>query len=183
MASPQQPDIANPPVADAGPIPEDNQPGHHPPVEQDKPARPPRPRARAPKPTAPAVPDPATFAFDFEGRLGELAHRLGLNDGNAYVEVAGQRVRVKFGPWVVETSRDNVKAAEVAGPYAWWRVAGGPRLSFADRGLTMATSTEKGVCIQFDKPVKGIDPLGILRHPNLTVTPRHPDQLVEALTR
>lgn len=202
MAKPQQPELARsgrgatdpasakataapstPPITDAGPIPEDNQPGHHPPVEQDKPTRPPRPRARQPKETAPKVPDPATFAFDFEGLVGDVAKRIGLNADNAYVEVAGQRVRIKFGPWVVETSRDNVKAADVTGPYAWWKVAGPPHLSLADRGLTMATSTDKGVCIRFERPVKGIDPVGLLRHPSVTVTPRDPDQLIEALTR
>jgi hypothetical protein len=47
----------------------------------------------------------------------------------------------------------------------------------------MATTTGKGVCIRFLKPVRGLEPLGVLRHPGLTVTPRDPDGLVEALTR
>ena len=73
--------------------------------------------------------------------------------------------------------------AEFTGPYKWWRVAGPPRLSLIDRGLTMATNTQKGVCLKFRRPVRGIEPVGIFRHPAVTVTPRQPDRLVEALTR
>jgi hypothetical protein len=171
------------PIDDAGPIPEDNQPGHHPPVEQDKPTRPPAPKARAPKKTPTKVPDPATFEFDFDGPAGEIAKRFGIRPENARIDVAGERVEIRFGPWVVRTTKDNVEGAEVTGPYAWWKIAGPPRLSLADRGLTMATTTERGVCIRFKTPVRGIEPIGLLRHPGLTVTPRHPDQLVEALTR
>jgi hypothetical protein len=39
-----------------------------------------------------------------------------------------------------------------------------------DRGLTFGTTTEGGVCLTFDQPVTGLDPLGVLRHPGLTVT-------------
>ena len=178
MAMPPQPEID-----DAGPIPEDNLPGHHPPVEQDKPTRPPRPRARQRKAQPAAVPDPARFEFAFDPAFESFDRFLGIRPDNSYIEVAGQRVTVQFGPWKVETTKDNVVGAEVTGPYAFWRVAGGPRLSFADRGLTMATSTNKGVCVRFEKPVRGIEPIGLLRHPGLTVTPRDPDGLVEALTR
>lgn len=178
MAKPQQPE-----VADAGPIPEDNLPGHHPPVEQDKPSRPPRPRARKPKEEPEAVPDPARFEFEFDPRLESVDRFLGIRADNSYIEVAGQRVRVRFGPWTVETTRDNVAGAEVTGPYAWWKIAGPPHVSLADRGLTMATTTDRGVCITFKRPVRGIEPVGVVRHPGLTVTPRDPDALVEALTR
>jgi hypothetical protein len=182
MAKPQQPEIA-PVTDDAGPLPAENTPGHHPPVEQDKPTRPPRPRARTPKPAAPKVPDPARFDFEFDPPLESIDRFLGIRPSNSYIEVAGQRVTVQFGPWKVETTKDNVAQAEITGPYTWWKVAGPPRLSFADRGLTMATTTRQGVCIKFHKPVRGIEPAGLLRHPGLTVTPENPDALVEALTR
>ncbi len=60
-------------------------------------------------------------------------------------------------------------------------VAGGPHLSFADRGATFATSTEGGVCIRFHRPVRALLPFGPLRHPALTVTVAEPDRLVELL--
>ena len=173
-----------PPPDDAGPIPEDNLPGHHPEVEQDKPTRPPRPRARTPKKdAAPPVPDPARFEFAFDSRFAALDRALRVTPDNAYVEVAGQRVTIRFGPWVVETSKDNVAAAEVTGPYPIWKVIGPPHLSLADRGLTFATNTDRGVCIRLRESVKGIEPLGLLRHSGVTVTPAEPERLVEALTR
>jgi hypothetical protein len=175
--------LPQPEIDDAGPIPVDNQPGHHPEVEQDKPTRPPRPKARAPKKTPAAVPDPAHFEFAFDRRF-ELADRLlGITPETARIEVAGERITIRFGRWAVETTRDNVASAEVTGPYDWWKVAGPPHLSLADRGLTFATNADRGVCIRFHKPVRGLDPLGVIRHPGLTVTPREPDQLLAALTR
>jgi hypothetical protein len=182
MGQPQPTDPATL-ATDAGPIPEDNLPGHHPDVEQDKPTRPPKPKSRPPKSTAPKVPDPARFEFAFDGTIGPWAKVVGVRPDNSYVEVAGERVTIRFGPWVVETSRGNVTGADVTGPYAWWKVAGPPHLSFIDRGLTMATSTDKGVCIRFRRPVKGIEPVGVLRHRGVTVTPRDPERLIEALTR
>ena len=41
---------------------------------------------------------------------------------------------------------------------------------FDMRGKTFGTTTDGGVCITFDNPVRGLDPLGVLRHPGLTVT-------------
>jgi hypothetical protein len=172
------------PAADpAGPVPTDNVPGHHPEVEQDKPTRAPRPKARPAKAKPASVPDPARFDFEFDPRFEAFDRLLGVTRDSAFIEVAGDRVTVRFGRWVVETTRDNVVSAEATGPYAWWKVAGPPHLSFVDRGLTFATTTERGVCIRLREPVSGIEPLGLLRHPGLTVTPRDPDGLVEALTR
>jgi hypothetical protein len=170
-------------INDAGPIPEENLPGHHPPVEQDKPTAPPRPKARPPKPEPPKVPDPARFDFAVDSTFEPLDRLLGITEDNSYIEVAGDRVTVRFGRWSVETTRDNVASAEVTGPYAWWKVIGPPRLSFADRGLTFATNATRGVCITFHESVRGIDPLGIVRHRGLTVTPETPERVVEALTR
>jgi hypothetical protein len=176
MATEFQPD-------DAGPIPEDNLPGHHPAVDQDKPTTPPKPKARKPRARPTKVPDPARFDFEFDGRFAVVDSPLGIKPDRAYIEVAGERVTVRFGRWLVRTTKANVEAATVTGPYAWWKVLGPPHLSFADRGLTMATNTERGVCIHFRTPVKGIEPLGLLRHPALTVTPDDPEGLVDALTR
>ena len=67
------------------------------------------------------------------------------------------------------------------GPYAFWKTAGPARLAITDRGLTFATNGDRGVLISFHKPVRGLDPLGILRHPELTVTVSEVDRLAELL--
>lgn len=89
-------------------------------------------------------------------------------------------VTVTFGPWVLRTPTSNVAHAEVTGPYETWKVAG-PRLSLADRGLTFGTSARTGVCVSFHEPVPGIEPLGVIRHPSLTVTVSEPELLVVRL--
>ena len=196
------PTDATPP---AGPIPEDNLPGHHPDEEQDKPSGPPpRPRARAAKTATktaqPKVEGQATatitdlgearrekadehFAFAFETRMAPFAYPLGITPWTTGLDIADGRLKVRFGPWSLTTPLDNVEGASVTGPYSIVKVAGPPHLSFADRGVTMATSTKKGVCIRFRDPVAVLLPRSVLRHPALTVTVEDPDRLVEVLTR
>jgi hypothetical protein len=54
-------------------------------------------------------------------------------------------------------------------------------LAVTDRGLTFATNGERGVLISFHEPVPGLEPTGLLRHPELTVTVADIDGLVERL--
>lgn len=182
------PTDATPPV---GAVPEDNLPGHKPEQDQDKPdGPPPRPRARKPKaPTKEAVQGAATatiteravgavdaaqpeaaasFKFDFDTSVAPLSYAVGVTPWTTGVEVRDGKLRVRFGAWSLTTPLDNVAGAEVTGPYAWLKVAGPPRVSLADRGVTFATSTRQGVCIKFRKPVSVLLPF--LKHPGLTVT-------------
>jgi hypothetical protein len=122
----------------------------------------------------------AVFAFAFEPRYRSLLALLGVTPGRASVSVTADGMRARFGWWTCETSLDNVRSAEVAGPYRWYRVIGA-RGSFVDRGLTFGTTTAAGVCITFHDPVTGLDPLGIVRHPGLTVTVADPQRLVTVL--
>jgi len=48
------------------------------------------------------------------------------------------------------------------------------RLSLADHGLTVGTTTRRGVCLLFGEPVPGIELLGLIRHPGLTLTVAEP---------
>ena len=121
------------------------------------------------------------FPFAVDPTMAPFARIFGVTEDNAWVEVTGTELVAKFGPWVLRTPRSNVAGAEVTGPYAWAKVVGGPRLSFRDRGITFATSTQRGVCIRFDQPVGGLLPAPFLRHPGLTVTPDDPEGLVQAL--
>ena len=46
-------------------------------------------------------------------------------------------------------------AARVTGPYSVPKTLGPAHLSFRDRGLTFATTSRQGVCVEFHRPVPG----------------------------
>ena len=117
----------------------------------------------------------ADFAVGHPWPRRLLGPRSGLE-----LDAAGLRVR--FGPWLVETPLSNLAGAEATGPYRVLRVFG-VRLSLVDRGLTFGTTTRGGVCLRFREPVRGIDPWGRIRHPGLTVTVSEPDLVAEAVNR
>lgn len=167
------------PLDDAtGPVPPENLPGHHPEAEQDKPRRrPPRPRR---------VRDGGDgsrrrFEFAFAGPAGVLATAFTMG-GRAFVDIEDGVLTVRYGPWALATPVTNVSAATITGPYRLWKVAGPPHISVRDRGITFGTSTDRGVCIRFHHAVHAVEPLGILRHPGVTVTVDDPEALVAALT-
>lgn len=120
------------------------------------------------------------FAFAPEYRMAGRA--LGITPGSCVVTVTDRYLHARFGRWQVRTRLSNVADAHVTGPYARLKTIGPPHLSFADRGLTFATNRERGVCIEFATPVKGIEPLGLLRHPALTVTVEDPEALAAVLS-
>jgi hypothetical protein len=152
----------------AGPVPEANRPGHHPPVEQDKPrGLPGRPRGR--------------HRFHFDAALRVPALAFGVTPGSAYVEVGDDELVVRYGSWVLRTPTANVAGATVTGPYSILKVGGPPRLSLADRGVTFGTSTQGGACIEFVEPVPAVAPVPWIRHPAATVTVEDPEALVAEL--
>jgi hypothetical protein len=51
------------------------------------------------------------------------------------------------------------------------------RLSLADDCLTFGTTTRRGVCLLLGEPVPGIELLGLIRHPGLTLTVAQPQPL------
>jgi hypothetical protein len=120
--------------------------------------------------------------FDFDPRYRIAGRFFGVTPGSAYLELDEERFTARFGPWTVETPRDNIRGAGVTGPYPILTTIGGPHLSFTDRGLTFATNARAGVCLTFRLPVTGIDPFGAIKHPGLTVTVADPESLVEQLT-
>ena len=97
------------------------------------------------------------------------------------MEVGDEALEARFGPWHVRTSLENITQVEITGPYAFWKTAGPARLAITDRGLTFATNGDRGVLILFDTPVRGLDPLGIFRHPELTVTVADVDGMADLL--
>jgi hypothetical protein len=125
--------------------------------------------------------DPRRFEFAFDPRYRIPARLVGVHPGSAWVEVRDDVVEARFGPWWVQTERTNVVGVGRSGPYAIAKTIGPAHLSAADRGLTFATNAQEGVCLSFERPVTGMDPFGLLKHPGLTVTVADPEGLVVAL--
>jgi hypothetical protein len=134
------------------------------------------------------VPRPETLPVHFDmaapadlpSAVGGALRLLGVRDGASGVWLDDDVFTATFGPWRLTTSTANIASVEVTGPFSAWRAIG-PRLSLRDRGLTFGSTAAAGVCLRFHRPVPGIEPAGLLRHPSLTITVAHPALLVEAL--
>jgi hypothetical protein len=122
------------------------------------------------------------FRFRFASAYRIAGAPFGVTSSTTMVEVAHDRFRVRFGPWLLDTALDNVTGCSVTGPYGFAKTAGPAHLSLADHGLTCATNGERGLCVHFAEPVAGIDPFGRLRHPAVTVTVERIDDLERLLT-
>ncbi len=122
------------------------------------------------------------FSFVFDPRFRPLLALTGVTPGHAHVTVTTERLIARYGPWSLETRLDNITEVCVTRRYQWFKAIG-PRGSFADRGLTFGTNTEAGVCVQFHRPVPGLEPLGLIRHTGLTMTVADPDGLATLLRR
>jgi hypothetical protein len=99
-----------------------------------------------------------------------VARLFGITPSRAWVEIGDRALEARFGPWQVRTGIANILGAEVTGPYAFLKTVGPARLAVTDRGLTFASNGDRGVLITFRTPIPGLEPLGLLRHPELTVT-------------
>lgn len=128
-----------------------------------------------------AVSDIERFAFCFARAYRLPAAAFGISPTTAFVDVGDEELDARFGPWRVSTRLANIADVAVTGRYAFLKTAGPARLAITDRGLTFATNGDRGVLISFRSPVRGLDPLGILRHPELTVTVAEVDRLAELL--
>ena len=125
----------------------------------------------------------ATYRFRFHPAFRAAAAVVGVTPSNSSVVVQDDELLVRFGRWSVRTPLANVESTEVTGPYSWPKVVGPAHLSRRDRGWTFATNPDRGVCIRFRRPVRGMDPLGLIRHPGLTVTVEDTAALAELLDR
>ncbi|MEV1291660.1 DUF1990 family protein [Pseudonocardia sp. NPDC049635] len=124
---------------------------------------------------------PLRLPFAFDPRFLPVLAPLGVTEtSGARVELDEHRLLVRFGAWSVSTPVRNLAGAQLAGPFSAPKVIG-PHLSLADRGVTFGTNTRRGVCIRFHRPVPGLEPLGLLRHPGVTVTVRDPELLAAAV--
>ncbi len=125
-------------------------------------------------PALPAGPGAGQFEMAFDPRFRLPLAALGVTPATAHVTITPDRLIACFGPWACRTAPSNVRAVHLTGPYRWYRAIG-PRLSLADHGLTFGTTAARGACLLLREPVPGIDPLGVIRHPGLTVTVADPE--------
>ena len=109
------------------------------------------------------------FSFAFERPLDSWARWFAVVPTRSYVRVNDHGFEAVYGRWRVATVWSNVIGVERTGPYRSWKVAGPAHVSWADRGITMAATTAGGACLRFREPVRGIDPLGVIRHPAATL--------------
>jgi hypothetical protein len=121
------------------------------------------------------------FPFRFDPAYRRLARPFGVTPERAWVELSEKELEARYGPWRVRTPLSNIAAAEATGPYSFLKTAGPARLGITDRGLTFASNGDRGACITFKSPVRGIDRSGRIRHPELTVTVLDVDGLIAAL--
>lgn len=121
------------------------------------------------------------FEFEFVPSYARAAKPFGIKPSNAWVAIDDLLFDARFGPWRVTTPLTNITDVTVTGPYRFFKTAGSARLGFTDRGLTFATNGKRGVLITFATPVTGLDPFGVLHHPELTVTVAEIDRLVSVL--
>jgi hypothetical protein len=128
-----------------------------------------------------ALSDVERFDFAFAPEYRFLARAFGIGPATAWVDLGAEMLDARFGPWRISTPLANVTDAAVTGPYAFWKTAGPARLAITDRGLTFATNGDRGVLISFRTPVRGLDPVGVIHHPELTVTVSDVDRLEELL--
>jgi hypothetical protein len=110
------------------------------------------------------------FEFAFDPQYRRAAGVFGVTPATAWVEVDGEFLTARFGRWRVRTPLTNVGDVALTGPYAFLKTAGPARLGVTDRGLTFASNGDRGVLVTFRDKVRGIDRLGVIRHPELTVT-------------
>jgi hypothetical protein len=127
------------------------------------------------------VPPSQRFEFGFEPRYRRPARLFGITPRTSWIDVGDGTLFARFGRWRVRTPLDNIANVSITGPYAFVKTAGPARLGVTDRGLTFATNSQRGVCLEFREPVSGIDPWGLLRHPNLTLTAADCSALAAAL--
>ena len=112
----------------------------------------------------------ARFDFRFTPPYRYAAAIFGIRPTTAQAVLDDRALRVRFGIWRVSTPLVNIADVAVTGPFTFLKTAGPARLAVSDRGLTFATNGDAGVLLSFREPVPGIEPTGLLRHPELTLT-------------
>ena len=64
------------------------------------------------------------FPFEFEPRYRRILWLLGVTPARSGVEIGDGSLRVRFGPWRLQTDVSNIRCAEETGPYQALRAIG-----------------------------------------------------------
>jgi hypothetical protein len=118
------------------------------------------------------------FPFHYDARLAPLWLPFRWPGRQGVTLTDDGRFVARFGPLRAEAPLSSVRSAHVTGPYRWW-TAVGPRLSFADDGLTFGTNATAGVCVHFHPKLRRV--IGLRDHSALTVTVANTEGLAAAL--
>jgi hypothetical protein len=122
------------------------------------------------------------FDFEFDPAYRLAARPFGITPERAWVQIDGEHLIANYGPWRLRTTLANISGVAITGPYRFYRTAGPARLGVTDGGLTFASNGRRGVLLSFHTRVPAIDPLRLIRHPELTVTVADVHGLVGALS-
>jgi hypothetical protein len=121
------------------------------------------------------------FEFRFAPAYRLAARAFGITPERAWVQIDDGHLLANYGPWRLRTTVANISRVAITGPYRFYRTGGPARLGITNGGLTFASNGERGVLLSFRKRVPAIDPLRLIRHPELTVTVADVHGLVSAL--
>ena len=121
------------------------------------------------------------FEFRFAPAYCLAAPPFGITPERAWVQIDDEDLLANYGRWRLRTTLANISRVAITGPYRFYRTAGPARLGISDGGLTFASNGVQGVLLSFRERVPAIDPLGLIRHPELTVTVADVHGLVSAL--
>jgi hypothetical protein len=121
------------------------------------------------------------FEFRFALAYRVASRPFGITSERAWVQIDDEHLLATYGPWRLRTTLANISRVAITGPYRFYRAAGPARLGITDGGLTFASNGDQGVLLSFRKPMPAIDPLRLIRHPELTVTVADVHGLVSAL--
>jgi hypothetical protein len=124
-----------------------------------------------------------SFGFAVDPALRRWSRLFGIRAERCTVTLSQSELTVTFGRWTLSTPPANIVAVEVDGPYQPWKIAGPPRLSLSDLGITFATTARRGVCVELHDPVGALDPFHLIHHPNVTITVDEPGRFADELRR
>ena len=121
------------------------------------------------------------FDFRFDPAYRFAARPFGITPERAWVQIDDEHLLANYGPWRLRTPLANIRRVAITGPYRFYRTGGPARLGISDGGLTFASNGDQGVLVVFHERVPAIDPLRVIRHPELTVTVEDVRGLARAL--
>jgi len=121
------------------------------------------------------------FEFAWAPEYERAARLFGIVPEKTWVALGDGGLDARFGRWRLQTPVSNITDVSVTGPYRFLKTAGPPRLGITDLSLTFASNGQRGALITFRENVHGVERIGLIRHPELTVTVAEIDRFVSAL--